>query len=78
MSSTLENGTYDKLSWSCSERVGAKIGVRDHSAVTYDSLKKLQDVTQVMATPLNMFKFKFKFKFKFNSTASKVLILQLT
>ena len=41
-----------------------------------DSLKKLQDVTQVMATPLNMFK--FKFKFKFNSTASKVLILQLT
>ena len=39
-----------------------------------DSLKKLQDVTQVMATPLNM----FKFKFKFNSTASKVLILQLT
>ena len=43
-----------------------------------DSLKKLQDVTQVMATPLNMFKFKFKFKFKFNSTASKVLILQLT
>ena len=39
MSSTLENGTYDKLSWSCSERVGAKIGVRDHSAVTYESLQ---------------------------------------